>query len=268
MRGEERVPPAGDAEGALQLGADGKQRSWRGDREAQRRGRVAARAAQREGRPDDAVLAAPVDRAIVREEGVGDPGEPAPCVGVVDRDRLVGAVSAREDERRAEIGAEEMVQRRVGEHQPEPGRARRDGRCERRIRVAAQEDDRPGRQVRAAPAPLQRPGQRIGLGGEHCERLLFAVLARPQPGDRVLVARCTGEVIAADPLDGDDGPVEQQRNGRQQRVVPPQRAARQLWPAGGTADGSAWNRRSAGSSYSRRQSAQSSNPDIVVFGRS
>ena len=134
----------------------------------------------------------------------------APCVGVVDRDRLVGAVSARQDERRAEIGAEEMVERRVGEHQPEPGRPRRDGRRERRIRVAAQEHDRPGRQVQQRPLLCGDRGQRVGLGGQHRERLLFAVLARAQPGDRVLVARVAGEVIAAEPLDGDDAPVAQQ----------------------------------------------------------
>jgi hypothetical protein len=39
-------------------------------------------------------------------------------------------------------------------------------------------------------------------------------------------------------------------------------------PQTGQAIGSAWNRRSAGFSYSWRQSGQSGKPAIVVFGRS
>ena len=172
----------------------------------------------------------------MRQEGVGDPGEPAPCVGVVDRDRLVGAVPAREDERRAEVGTEEVVQRRVGEQQSDPGRVGRDGRCERRIRAAAQEDDRPGRRLQQRPLLRGDRGKRIRLGGEHGERLLLAVLARPQAGDGGLVAGSTGEVVAADPLDGDDGPAEQQPHGFHQCIVTARAAARQLRAAGGAAD--------------------------------
>ena len=44
---------------------------------------------------------------------------------VSERDRLVGAVAARQDDRPAECVEQQMVERRVGEHQPEPRRARR-----------------------------------------------------------------------------------------------------------------------------------------------
>ena len=99
MGREERLTAACDAERRLQLGARCDDRPQRGHRQRQRRRRITPRPAHREGGANDRVLAATVDRPVMGQKGVGDPGEPPAGVVVVERDRLVGAVAARQHER-------------------------------------------------------------------------------------------------------------------------------------------------------------------------
>ena len=120
MGREERLAAACDAKRVLQLGADGDDRAVAGV-ERQRERRVPARPPDREGGANDGVLAPAVDRPIVCEEGIGDPVQPRPSLAVLERDRLIGDVSARQHERTAEIGREQVVEGRVREHDPEPG---------------------------------------------------------------------------------------------------------------------------------------------------
>ena len=75
VRREERALARGDAEGGLELRAGGHERP-RG-RERQRRGREPARPPDGKAAADDRVLAAAVDRPVVREECVGDPARGA-----------------------------------------------------------------------------------------------------------------------------------------------------------------------------------------------
>ena len=138
------------------------------------------------------------------EERVGDPAEARPGLGVVERDRLVAQVSARHHERAVHICAEQVVERRVGEHHTEPRRPRRDGGRNRRARAGPDEDDWPltgaepllvgGRQLR--DELRRRCHQR--------ERLLLALLPCPQARDRLLGGGVAGEVVAAEALDGED----------------------------------------------------------------
>ncbi len=65
MGGEERVGPSGDAERALQLRPGRDDRLARCLGKGQRCRHMAARAPQREGRPDDGVLATAVNRTVV-----------------------------------------------------------------------------------------------------------------------------------------------------------------------------------------------------------
>ncbi len=177
---EERVGPPGEAEGALELGADGE--DWRrgGDRQPGRRPRrVAARAPQREGRAHDRVLAAAVDRAVVAEEGVGDRAEPLACLGVVEGDRLVAHVAAGHHERPREPGAQQVVERGVGEHHPEPRGRGRDPARERRPLAPAQQHDRPARRAwRSSRLALAELGEQLRLSRHERERLFIALLAR------------------------------------------------------------------------------------------
>ena len=233
----------------------------RGDRERQR-ARHVARASGGAGTParTTRVLAAAVDRAVVGEEGVRDPAEPRARVRVLDTRSARRSVPARQHERPAEVGAEQVVERRVR------AAARRATASPARPTAATARRRAGARARSAAPASASSSssaardlGQRLGLGRQHRERLLLAVLAGAQPGDGLLVGGVAGEVVAAEPLDREDRPVAQQ---------PPTASSSGIesrGPARRAAVGSAWKRRSAGSSYSRRQSAHSAKPAIVVF---
>ena len=143
MRGEERLAAERHAEGALQLRPDRDQRPRRRHREPHDTRREPTRTPDREAHADDGVLAAAVDRAVVGEEGVGDVAEPLARFVVGDRDGLVGAVAARQHERPARVGHEEMVERRVGEHHAELRRPRRHRPRDHGPVASRQENDRP-----------------------------------------------------------------------------------------------------------------------------
>ena len=109
------------------------------------------------------------------------------------------------------------------------------------------------------------------------ERLVLAVLSRAKRRHRRLVVGAAAEVVAADPLDGDDPPREELAGrgrdgvaaGSPARPRPPLAStSRARGPQSGQAFGWAWKRRSAGSSYSARQRSHISNAAIVVSGRS
>ena len=210
MRRQERLAAAGDAERALQLGADGEDRASPVHRERERVRRVAARAADRERGAHDRVLAAAMDRPVVAEERVGDPAEPVGGLGVVDRDRLVRPVAARHHERAADVREQQMVERGVGEHHAEPGVARGDRFGDRGVGATAQEHDRPPGRAEQLGLRLVDLGERPGLVRHHRERLVLAVLARAEPRHRLLVRRVAGEVPAAEALHRQDRAVPQQ----------------------------------------------------------
>ncbi len=220
-RGAARGRPRGRgrAEGALQLGAGGDERRRAATGSGERDGHVAARAPERErGRA----------RRSPRSGG-GSGGRArgrrrrsrraAARVLVLEGDRLVRDVAAGQHERAVEVRREQVVERRVREH------ARRATATPARPTAAtgapvppAHEHDRARGRAQQLELRGRDLGERLGRGRHHGERLLLAVLARAQPRDRLLVARVAGEVVAAEPLDGEDRAVAQQR-------PPPPRAA-------------------------------------------
>ena len=231
MGREERLVATGDAEGRLQLGAHRDDRPGRGQRERDRRRCVAARAPDGKPGPDDRVLATAADRSIVGEHGIGDPVEPLPGVVVIERDRLVRAVAARQHDRLAELGAEQMVERRIGEHHPEPGPGGDDRWGDRSAGQPLQQHDR--RSWRAEERKLlgRAHRDRLRRGAHHGEGLLLALLARTEQRDCALVTRKAREVVAADPLDGEHSPLTKNRNRlgeRHRQLRPARRAARRL----------------------------------------
>jgi hypothetical protein len=225
---EERLLAARDAERALQLGAGRDQRAFHRKRKPKRLRGVAPRAA--EGKPGarDRILTAPVDRPVVSEEGVGDPGKPRVRLLVFERDRLVGAVPAREHERTAEVVAQDVVERGVGEHQAKPGGSRRDRRGDRRVRAPPNQDDGVCGRAQQSELFVGEVGDLAGGRRHEREGLLLPALAAAQTCDGVLTARVAGEVIAADPLDRDDRSLAEEPNGLLERN-------RELWPAHGAA---------------------------------
>ena len=198
-----------------------------GHRQRQRVGHEPARAAQQQRAPardraQHRVVRARVDRAVVEEHEVGDAREPRERVVVLVRDRLVGDVAARHHQRLAGVGEQQVVQRRVGQQHAEVGRARRDRGGDRRVGPARREHDRAvaaGQQRRLLVGQRDERARRGDVAHHHRERLVLAVLARPQRRDRRLARRQAGEVVAADALDRDDGALAQRRDRRAQRLV-------------------------------------------------
>ena len=89
----------------------------------------------------------------------------------------------------SEVGAEQVVERGVGEHHAEPRRPRRDRRRRRRASPAPREHDRP--RAASAAAPPRPTRARRGVPGSAVitrERLLLAVLSLAQASDGILVA--------------------------------------------------------------------------------
>ena len=195
---------------------------------------------------------------------------------VAVRDRLVAPVPAREHQRDARVRAEQVMQRAVGQHHPELAGARGDRGRHARAGPPGREHDRPrdaSQQRAGGVAEHHEVLGRRDVGGQQRERLVLAMLAGAQLGDRARIVGAAGQVVAADALDGDDRPVPEQRGGRRDGVgggalAPVASGQPRPRPAAGQARGWAWKRRSRGSSYSARQSAHIAKPAIVVSGRS
>ena len=289
---EERPVLAAQAERVLQLGAAGQHRAGEAAADGQRLGHVAAGAAQHghpaAQRPDHRVVGPDMDGPVVAEEGVRDAAEPAERVVVGVGDRLVGHVAAGQHERAGHVTEQQVVQRRVRQHQaemPVTGRHRVRDRC-RAVGPPGQQHDRPRaagqHPLRGGIDLAQRPrgGQ---VADHHRERLVLAVLAGPQPGRGVLAGGVGGQVVPAEALDRQHLALAQRPRRRGQhaqppaprlpRVPPPGRRHRpsrshSRGPQAGQQVGWAWNRRSAGSWYSAAQAGHMVNAAIVVSGRS
>ena len=195
------------------------------------RGRhVAARAPQeqrarlrRRDHPHDRVVGPGLDRPVVEQQEVGDPAQPRHRVVVGERDRLVGRVAAGHHQRpHSRVGDQQVVKRRVGEHQSQLGCAGRDRRRHRGAVAAAGEHDRSlgTAQQRALELPQNHQRVRGRERRDHQrERLVLAVLARPQRRHRGLIVGAAGQVKAADPLDREDPSGAQRPGGLAHRVV-------------------------------------------------
>lgn len=222
---------------------------------------------------------------VVGEPGVGEPRQPGQRLGVVGDDGLARAVPAGHHEdggtRRITGQTEQQpVHRRVREHEAEVGAAR----CDPRRDLLARPRPPPQQDHRLARSEQQIPLRRTGMGQpfdglqrirQYREGLAAAVLALAQGAHGRRIARVARQVVAADPLDRDHGAVGQQAAGLRERltvaqlarIVRPVRSVSR-GPQAGQAIGWAWKRRSAGSAYSRAQSAHIGKPAMVVLSRS
>ena len=220
----------GQAEGRLLLGAAGEDRPLRRGRQRDALRHVAAGAPDRQRprgrsgveRAHHRVLGADVDRAAVAEEGVGDRAEPAQRFGVAVGDRLLGDVARGQHQGLAQVGEQQVMERRVGQHHAEVGAAGRDRGGDRGAGPAPGDRDRPlppAEQALLGRAQLDQPPRRIEVGGDQREGLALAALAAPQLRNRALVGGPAGEVVAADPLDREDRAAGQHRRGGGDRVA-------------------------------------------------
>ena len=206
----------GDADRALQLGADGEDRPTRlGTAGAAARARSRASGAA----PADApAWPAPPSR----RSGCGSAGRAAG--GRRPADRAVPTASSSSwaigsslrlplviTSGRPTPRQQQVVQRAVRQHQARArearARRRRRRRCPAR-RGASTIGRRIDVSAAAAPSSSSQSSlrRRRAIGDHHRERLVVACLAPPQLGDRRLVRGVGHEVVAADALHRDDAP--------------------------------------------------------------
>ncbi len=210
MLAHERLPINDQRHRILEIRAEREYRAIGGNRR-DGRGRVASSATEHHGArgtaSHDRVLDPACDRPLAHEEGVGDAGESLRRVLVLVGDRLARAVGARHDQHVWRTGAEqEMVKRRVGEHDAELPVV---GRHVRKRDARGRDHD--GRRRRSEQ--LFRLGRELDQAsrGREVTRhqgkwLLFPELPHPQRRNGRRVSRVAGEVISADALHGEDRP--------------------------------------------------------------
>ena len=185
------------------------------------------------------------------DDDVRDRRQPLRGVVVPVGDRLVGEVAAGHDEdpgpaggRGAEGVEEQVVQRRVGEHETQEAVAGRDRGGHRApaaaVRAAPEQHDRAAvalQQRRLVRADLADRPDRCQVGCHEGERLVLPDLASTEGGDGLLVAGVAGEVIATEALEGDDAPGVQEPGAAPDRLgAAPGTFPRPLQPHAGAAD--------------------------------
>ena len=176
-----RAAVAGERERVLQLGADGQQR-----RRGARRGSVAGtypreRRTSRPPRSTQSSVRVWIGRSCSRKRSAM-PASRSSASSSVERDRLVGHVAAGHHERHADVGEQQVVQRRVGEHHAELARARRDRRRDARAGRRGAMHDRALARERARCRA--RSARARDVAHHQRERPVLAVLAGAQPRRR------------------------------------------------------------------------------------
>ena len=211
------------------------------------------------------VVGADVDRPVVADQQIGDPVQALARVVVAVGDRLVGHVGAGHDQRRADLGQQQVVQRRVRQHHAQVGRARRHRVGHGGVRAAAGDHDRalaPGQQLLLPGRQLhQRPGA-VQIARHQRERLVLAVLARAQRRRGGLVVGAARQVVPAQALQRHHLPAVQAAatSATRQRELPARTPGRR-WAGRGSA-GRPGRRTRPG------RPAHMAKPAMVVSGRS
>ena len=160
---------------------------------------------------------------VVPKPGVGDATKALEGVVVVRDDRLAGEVAARHDQylRTGRISGQaeqQMMHRRVGDHHADVGMGRGD-----RVRQSQQWSGALAKQHDRSPIVLQESafgvvgvGEQVHsreVGHHHRERFVAPILAFAQGGDRDIIGRVAGQVVAAETLHGDDRACPEQAPG-------------------------------------------------------
>ena len=274
---EDRPAVAAQREGRLELPADRQDRHGQSSGSGDRLRGVPARAADRRfdaaDHPRHRIIAAHMDRPVVGQENVGDAGQPLDRVRLVDRRsaRPTGSRWSSPAARRpCRAAADDAAACREASRRAN-GFAGCDAVGQGRIRRALrQQDDRPARGRRAAPATAGSISHNASAAAT--SRTITAngfssrCLRRRSSATAAVVPRVADQVISAQPLHRADFPAAHRRHERRRADrrfrsrCPAASSDCNLGPQAGQAVGWAWNRRSAGSSYSARQRGHIAKP--------
>ncbi len=172
------------------------------------------------------------------KQRVGQGGQAVKRLGIVTRNRLITQIARGHHQR--PISHQEVMQGRVGQHDPEERIARSHTRSKRSwsrwLSPPAQQYDRPG------PADQEAFLGRVDLdvtasqvqGRDHeREGLVHSPLSLSKPRDSLVVRRVASQVEASQPLDSDDPPVGQNRLGKVEGLFALRPVAGVGWPKGG-----------------------------------
>ena len=247
------------------------------DRQRDRQRRVSAGAPDRQldtvDHPHDRVVARHQDRPVMHQPAVGEPRKPFERIVVGEADRLTAEVARRHHQcSRAGLVAgqpeQQHVQRRVGQHDAEVGvvRGHRVGDRGARRGRGMQHDRALRHRTAAAPTASstsamrarRRPGRRtITANGLSPRRLRLRSSATARS-----LAASQARWYPPMPLTASDAAVAQQLPGLPQPdprgsvdAAVARLGSAASGPQFGQQTGWAWKRRSAGSAYSRAQSA-------------
>ena len=210
VRPEERAMSRSDADGVLELRADGEHRLGKAVLQLHSSGGIPAGAAEHRRDPGDhahdRVVRARLDPAVVHQEDVGDLAETLEGLVVVDGHRLVGRVAGGHHQRHARFAQEDVVQRRVRQEETDERILTRDLGGQSRLLPARDEHDRPldGGQQRAVL--IGELGDALGFAevpDHDGERLRLAALAVAKTHDRHRRGGVAREMKPAQAFDGD-----------------------------------------------------------------
>ncbi len=240
---DDRHITAQQAEAVLALAAQrqGSRRGVETRRQPDRRWRHATRTAQHLGlagkHAQHRIVDTPGHVAVMQQEIVGDRGQLLQRLPVVDLLRLAGQVAAGQHDRMIRVLQDQMVQRRVGQHETQRAQPRGETIGQRwRIGSPCQQHDRSrgaGQQVFLLGADGAIPAHLVHVAGHQRERLVFAVFARAQPLDGRRIGGVAGELESAQALDRDDGAALQQSACGLQHVLRTERRWRHIRTVGG-----------------------------------
>ena len=249
----------GHAEGALELGSAGQQRR-RLHRQRDARGHVAARAAHEQrpapGRAHHGVVGAHVDLPVVRQEQVRDPVEPLARLAVLVGDRLVGHVGARHHERGATSASSRWWSGEYGSITPRSAEAGATDSATARAGPPPRDHDRALAaldQQLVGGRELHQLARRLQARRHQGERPVLAALARAQRRHGRLRSARQARWYPPSPLTATIDARAERLTAAASAASPRASPRRSRGPHSGQAFGSAWKRRSAGSSYSARQ---------------
>ena len=169
----------------------------------------------------DGVIATDVNGAVVTELVIGDGGEAFTGIDVLKSDGLVAAVAAGHDQGR-KLAQQQVVERGCRQHDAKIAVARGDQLGQAVAGQFFQQDDGAlgaGQQLgfrRADPGVAANPLQ---IEAHQGERFFIPGFAPPQLGNRRSIVGGYGEMISAQPFNGDNMACGEQGAGLRNRVA-------------------------------------------------
>src|SRR6266404_5921766 len=188
--------------------------------------RIAPRAADQQflfaDDPRHRIVAAHMNLPIMNQEVFSDLTESAQRIVVFVSDGLFTQISAGHHQGNARIRKQQMMQRRIRQHQAKISLAGSDCFGYLNFMALAQEHD--GTRVRAQQYFVLIRYQaelldRFQIRSHDSKRLILAMFLRPQPPHCIMIERITGEVIATESFHCQNDTLLQQARGMRYRIA-------------------------------------------------